>query len=80
MPSEAYLPLFKDFWIQHRIFHLAVTMALKNQAVTQSAFLLYLETPEQQFNLLADRIVGRSLTRDDFNSENIVCNLPSQLG
>ena len=71
-PSEQYLPLYREFWSQHRIFHLAVTYSLSNQSLTMRDFVSYLETPEQQFNLLATAIVGKPLSEENLASETTV--------
>ncbi|KAK7693946.1 hypothetical protein QCA50_003520 [Cerrena zonata] len=77
-PSEVYSPFFRSFWVHHRIFHLAITLALDNESLTQASFVSYLEAPEQQFNLLADRIIGRPLTRTDFDSEDTISYFAQQ--
>lgn len=66
------MPIFRDFWIRHRIFHLAITWALGNESLTEANFVSSIEAPEQQFNLLADVIIGGPLTRTDFDSEGTV--------
>ena len=71
-PSPAYEPLFTPFYIQHRVLHLLVTVSLENPRITYDDFIdsLHRETNE---NLTIYTFLGRELTREDVESDTVVC-------
>ena len=74
MPSSTYSPFFIDFWLQHRILHLAVTAAMANGRITYDAFVASLKvTPETSDAIaIAIKVLGRELTEDDVESDDVV--------
>ena len=73
-PSTIYSPFFSPFWIQHRILHLIVTQSWANPRLTYDTFIKSLEiTPESPDSVaIAIKVIGRSLTESDVQSDNAV--------
>jgi DNA (cytosine-5)-methyltransferase 1 len=90
IPSKSYFRYFERFWIQHRILHLVASTGLSksplyNPRVTYSEFMESLNvTPESPDAVaMTVKILGRELTRDDIEADDVVCKpdsfLPSQI-
>ncbi|KIJ10522.1 cytosine-5--methyltransferase [Paxillus involutus ATCC 200175] len=73
MPSSHYKPFYTGFWLKHRILHLLVSSAMSQPRLTYQDFVKSLKiTPESPEDIrIAQRMIGRSITEGDLQSDDV---------
>lgn len=73
-PSALYSPFFDGFWLQHRILHLVVSASQENPRITYEQFIqsLKVSTDSSDAVALSMKFLGRELTKDDVDSDDVV--------
>lgn len=74
IPSHEYQHIYQPYWIQHQIFHLLLSAAMRNPDITYDRFVESLgyvsESPDA--GPLALDILGRHVNEGDFEEDDVV--------
>ncbi|KAF9227783.1 S-adenosyl-L-methionine-dependent methyltransferase [Gyrodon lividus] len=73
MPSFRYKPFYTGLWLKHRILHLLVSSAMSQPRLKYQDFVKSLKvTPESPEEIsIALRMIGRSITEEDLQSDDV---------
>ena len=75
VPSPLYKPFYTGFWLKHRVLHLVVSSAISRPRLSYDDFIRSLDvSPASDEDIAVSlEILGRSITKDDVESEDVVC-------
>lgn len=75
IPSPLYNPFYTSFWLKHRVLHLVVSSALSRPRLSYDDFIRSLDvSPTSDDDVAVSlKILGRSITEDDVQSDDVVC-------
>jgi DNA (cytosine-5)-methyltransferase 1 len=75
IPSPLYKPFHTSFWLKHRVLHLVVSSAISRPRLSYDDFIRSLDVSSASDDDVAvsQKILGRSITKDDVESDDVVC-------
>lgn len=75
LPSPLYSPFYTHFWLKHRVLHLVVSSAISRPRLRYDDFICSLDvSPTSDDDVAVSlKILGRSITEDDVQSDDVVC-------
>lgn len=81
VPSPLYKSFYIDFWLKHRVLHLVVSSSIFHPRISYDEFIDSLDvSPASDDDVAVSlKIIGRSITKDDVESDDVVCMFHHQL-
>ncbi|KAK0441911.1 S-adenosyl-L-methionine-dependent methyltransferase [Armillaria borealis] len=80
VPSNAYAPFFRPFFVKHRVTHQVISHALKDRRASYKEFVNSLDGIHESTNCVSSHaIIGRDISISDVESDDTIAYLISTL-